>query len=124
MWTGLVKVYTNIKWFFTEIMNIYSSRESYFSKKRIESGTAFAIAQWGMISYFRNRLAATPQMTIQELCLWAGVEFAVAGYVIKQIQNEKKFSQNIDDSNQITDSNQTTDLIDNTTPSGPTAPTQ
>ena len=38
--------WTNIKWFITEIGKIYSGQESYFSKKRIESGVAFIIAQW------------------------------------------------------------------------------
>jgi hypothetical protein len=41
--------WTNIKWFISEIGKMYSSKDSYFSKKRIESGIAFAISQWGMI---------------------------------------------------------------------------
>ena len=37
-------VFGKIKWFFTEIMKMYSSEKSYFSKKRVESGIAFAIS--------------------------------------------------------------------------------
>jgi hypothetical protein len=42
----------NIKWLIREVTNMYSSKESFFSKKRIESGIAFIVAQWGMISFY------------------------------------------------------------------------
>ena len=41
----------NIKKGITEIIRIYSEKPSFFSKKRIESGFAFIIAEWGMIFY-------------------------------------------------------------------------
>lgn len=78
--------WTNIKWFITEIMNIYSNKESYFSKKRIESGVAFVIAQWGMIFFLLEKHST---LTMGEFLLWAGAEFAVSGYIINKIQKEK-----------------------------------
>ena len=41
----------NIKWFIREFGEMYSSRKSFFSKKRLESGIAFIIGQWGMIFF-------------------------------------------------------------------------
>ena len=79
--------WTNIKWFFTEIVNMYSSKSSFFSKKRIESGIAFGISQWGMIEFMIKKIDV---MTASDLFIWAGIEFAVAGYMVSQIQKEKK----------------------------------
>lgn len=78
--------WTNIKWLFREVMNIYSNKPSYFSKKRIESGIAFIIAQWGMISFLLEKHST---LTMGEFLLWAGAEFAVSGYIINKIQKEK-----------------------------------
>lgn len=79
--------WSNIKWLFTEIGNIYSNKKSYFSKKRIESGIAFIIAQWGMIYFLSEHHA---KLSMGEMLLWAAAEFAVSGYIINQIQKEKK----------------------------------
>lgn len=76
----------NIKWGIKELMNVYSSKHSYFSKKRIESGIAFLISQWGMIFFLLKRYEG---MTTSDFLFWAGVEFAVSGYMINQIQKEK-----------------------------------
>lgn len=75
-----------IKWFFTEIINIYSTKKSFFSKKRIESGIAFVIAQWGMIFFLLEKHI---NLSMGEFLLWAGAEFAVAGWMIHKIQKEK-----------------------------------
>ena len=75
-----------IKWFFTEIMNIYSTKKSFFSKKRIESGVAFVIAQWGMIFFLLEKHI---DLSMGEFLLWAAAEFAVAGWMIHKIQKEK-----------------------------------
>jgi hypothetical protein len=77
----------NIKWLFREIMNIYSAKSSYFSKKRIESGIAFVIAQWGMIFFLIEKHST---LSMGEFLLWAAAEFAVSGYIINKIQSEKK----------------------------------
>lgn len=79
--------WTNIKWFSKEMMNIYSSKDSFFSKKRIESGLAFIIAQWGMIFFLLEKHST---LTMGEFLLWAAAEFAVSGYIINKIQKEKK----------------------------------
>jgi hypothetical protein len=77
----------NIKFGFRELINIYSSKDSYFSKKRIESGLAFIIAQWGMIFFLMENHST---LTMGEFLLWAAAEFAVSGYIINKIQSEKK----------------------------------
>jgi hypothetical protein len=79
--------WTNIKWFITEIINLYTGKPSYFSKKRVESGIAFFIGQWGMIYFVIENLS---KMTTSDMVLWAGVEFADSGYMVNQRQEEKK----------------------------------
>lgn len=79
--------WSNVKWFIREVGKIYSSNPSFFSKKRIESGTAFIIGQWGMIYYAIENFT---KMTSSDIALWAGIEFAIAGYMITHIQKEKK----------------------------------
>lgn len=79
--------WTNIKWFIKEIMNLFTSKPSQFSKKRMESGLAFLVGQWGMIYFL---VLNVEKLTASDIVLWAGVEFAIAGYIISQIQKEKK----------------------------------
>lgn len=81
------KIIANTKWFFQEIMKMYSAEESYFSKKRVESGIAFLIAQFGMVFFLVKKLDT---MDVYELSIWAGMEFLIAGYTVTQIQKEKK----------------------------------
>lgn len=78
--------YTNTRWFFVEVIKMYSNQPSFFSKKRIESGISFIIAQCGMIYFFVTHVA---DLSMGEFLLWASAEFAVAGYIVNQIQNEK-----------------------------------
>ena len=66
--------WSNIKWLITEIMNIYSNKDSYFSKKRIESGIGFIIAEWGMIYYLTKKMAT---MDMMEFGGWAAIQFFV-----------------------------------------------
>jgi hypothetical protein len=79
--------WTNIKWAIKEFTKLYSDEKSYFSKKRVESGIAFLIGQWGMIYYIYINI---DKLTSSDIALWAGIEFAVAGYIVNQIQKEKK----------------------------------
>lgn len=79
----------NIRFILTELVKMYSSKPSFFSKKRIESGIAFVVAQWGMIFFLLEKHTI---MTSSDLAIWAGIEFAVSGYIINQIQREKKGS--------------------------------
>jgi hypothetical protein len=82
----LKRRWKNLKWFIREIGNIYSSKQSFFSKKRIESGIAFIISQWGMIYFLTHNIN---NMSTSDFAIWAGIEFAVAGYIVNQIQKEK-----------------------------------
>ena len=82
--------WSNIKWGIKELLKIYSSHASYFSKKRIESGMAFIIAQWGMIFFLLEKHST---LTMGEFLLWAAAEFAVSGYIINKIQKEKNPEQ-------------------------------
>lgn len=77
---------SNVSWFLKEIGKIYSGEKSYFSKKRIESGIAFIIAEWGMIYYM---IVKIDTFTSVELLTWASIQFCVAGYIVTQIQKEK-----------------------------------
>ena len=86
--------WTNIKWFIREIGNLYTGKESFFSKKRVESGIAFAVGQWGMIYFLLQNMQT---MSTSDIVLWAGVEFAISGYMLNQIQKEKKVNQDIDE---------------------------
>ena len=81
--------WTNIRWFIQEVGKIYSSTSSYFSKKRIESGVAFIIGQWGMVYFLMQNI---DKMTTSDIAIWAGIEFAVAGYMLTQIEKAKKTS--------------------------------
>jgi hypothetical protein len=92
--------WTNIKWFISEIGKMYSSKDSYFSKKRIESGIAFAISQWGMIEFLVKKIDT---MTSSDIAIWAGIEFAVAGYMVNQIQKEKKDGTQVHPTGEVTD---------------------
>ncbi len=74
-------------WFFKELGLLYTAKPSFLSKKRIESGIAFVIAQWGMIFYF---LEHHKDMDMGSMLMWAGVEFTISGWTITQIQKEKK----------------------------------
>ena len=79
--------WTNIKWLIVELIKIYSNKDSFFAKKRIESGIAFAIAQGGMVFYLWNKYST---MSVYDFLLWASVEFALSGYIVNQIQKEKR----------------------------------
>ena len=79
--------WTNIKYIITEIGNMYTNKESFFSKKRVESGIAFVIGQYGMLTFLFEKMSV---LTISDIAIWAGIEFAIAGYMVNQIQKEKK----------------------------------
>ena len=85
--------WNNIKWFLREILKVYSSKDSYFSKKRIESSTAFILSQIAMIFYFIENYKI---LTVSEFLLLVSAEFAIAGYYVTQIQIEKKRNKNKD----------------------------
>jgi hypothetical protein len=77
----------NIKRLIIEFVHIYSTKNSFFSKKRIESGIAFIVAQWGMIFFLVKKYES---LSMSDLVMWATIEFAISGYMLHQIQKEKK----------------------------------
>jgi len=79
--------WSNIKWALKELANVYSTKDSYFSKKRLESGMAFIIAQGGMIFFLVQKYQ---DLSMTDMLMWAGSEFAISGYMINHIQKEKK----------------------------------
>ena len=81
----------NIKWIIRELGKMYSATTSFFSKKRIESGIAFIIGQWGMIFFMLENHSS---MSTSDLVLWTGVEFLIAGYTTHHIQKEKREKEN------------------------------
>ena len=82
--------WTNVKWLIKELINLYTTKDSFFSKKRIESGIAFIIGQWGMIYFLTKNIE---KLTTSDITLWAALEFAIAGYIVSQIQKEKKLNE-------------------------------
>ena len=82
--------WTNLKWLIKELVNLYSNSSSFFSKKRIESGIAFLVGQWGMIYFLVKNI---DKLSTSDITLWAGLEFAIAGYIVSQIQKEKKLNE-------------------------------
>jgi hypothetical protein len=86
--------WTNLKWTIKEIVKLYSNEKSYFSKKRVESGIAVIVGQWGMIYFL---LININKLTSSDIALWASIEFAIAGYIVNQIQKEKKLEEPTED---------------------------
>jgi hypothetical protein len=82
--------WTNLKWIIKELIKLYSDEKSFFSKKRVESGIAVIVGQWGMIYFL---LINIDKLTASDIALWASVEFAIAGYIVNQIQKEKKLEE-------------------------------
>ena len=70
-----------------EFVKIYSGQTSFFSKKRIESGIGFVIAEWGMIYFLIQKI---DNMDIFDFSMWASIQFFIAGYIIREIQKEKQ----------------------------------
>ena len=85
--------WTNIKLLIKELIKLYSNEPSYFSKKRVESGIAFLVGQFGMVYFLVINI---DKLTTSDIALWAGIEFAIAGYIVNQIQKEKKTDDTIE----------------------------
>ena len=66
---------------------MYSNKPSYFSKKRFESSMAF-LSGIGIILCWVWLHRAT--ITNSEMIADAVILFGIAGYTVKQIQDEKK----------------------------------
>lgn len=79
---------SKLRWFTIEIIKVYSTERSYFSKKRLESGIGLFIAEWGMIFWLIRKIDV---MNTYDFAIWASMQFLVAGYMVKQIQIQKQF---------------------------------
>ena len=90
--------WTNLKWVIKELVNLYSDKPSYFSKKRIESSLAFLTGLWGMIYFF---IINVDVITTSEVVLWSAVLFGMAGYTVKQIQSEKSNKPKLEENETI-----------------------
>lgn len=73
-------------WVIKEFIKALSSKDSFFSKKRVESAVAFLIAQWGMVYYINTHIT---DLSMTDFILWVSVEFFVAGYIINKIEASK-----------------------------------
>ena len=85
--------WTNIKFLIKELIKLYSNEPSYFSKKRVESGIAFLVGQFGMVYFLVINI---DKLTTSDIALWADIEFAIAGYIVNQIKKEKKTDDTIE----------------------------
>ena len=77
----------NIKWFFSELIKIWSEEPSYFSKKRIESSLAFLTVIGTFIWYIAKNINV---ITPYEFTLLASALLVSAGYTVNSIQKEKR----------------------------------
>ena len=92
----------NIKKGITELIRMYSHKPSFFSKKRLESGIGFIVAQWGMVFFLLKKY---PELSMTDIVMWASIEFGISGYILHQIQKEKKLSNTEDTDEDNQDSN-------------------
>lgn len=82
---------TNLRWGIKELVKMYSNEPSFFMKKRIESGIAMIIFFWGAIHMLAINVEKWGAV---EFVAWATPVIGVAGYILKQIQNEKSTGTN------------------------------
>ena len=78
--------WSNLKWLIKEFVAIYSNKDSYLSKKRIESSVAFLSATWLILWHAYYTRA---KITNSEILADAALLFVIAGYTVNQIQKEK-----------------------------------
>lgn len=77
----------NWKMLIIELLKVGSNKPGFFSQKRIHQGISFGILQWGMVFWLLKRVQ---DMSMAEFVMWAGVELAICGYTINEIQKEKR----------------------------------
>jgi len=78
--------WSNIKWGIKELIKMYSAGDSFFSKKRIESGIAFIAFQHGAIWYLHKKIEP---METSDFLMWASSELLICGYTINMIEKSK-----------------------------------
>lgn len=75
-----------ITWYLKELIAMYSAGETFFSKKRIESGIAFLFALIVTIYYVYQKIDI---MDIWQFGYIMTTWLFIAGYTVNQIQKEK-----------------------------------
>jgi hypothetical protein len=83
--------WNNIKFIIKELIKIGSSKQSFFSKKRIEAGIAFFVLQWGMIESM-NYMLEKENTPMSEFAMWAAIEAFICGYALNKIEEAKNKS--------------------------------
>jgi len=78
--------WSNLKWLIKEFIAMYSTKDSYFSKKRFESSMAFFGAMTLLLGHAYH---SRNSITNSEILADAALLFAIAGYTVNQIQKEK-----------------------------------
>lgn len=74
-------------WLVHQLVKMYSAEEkSYFSKKRIESGIAFIIAEHGALFWLAKKYDV---MNTSDFGIWITIQLFIAGWYVGQIQKEK-----------------------------------
>lgn len=81
------KAWARLQWHLKELDKMYSGEHSFYSKKRIESGIAFIVLQWGMVHWMILNVGKIPA---SEMAIWAGIEIGIITYQIHHTQKEKK----------------------------------
>ena len=75
-----------LTFYIKELIKIYAVEDSFFSKKRIESGIAFAFALGATIYYVSKKIDTMDMWSFgYVMTTW----LFIAGYTVNQIQNEK-----------------------------------
>jgi len=82
----------NWKMLIIELLKVGSNKPGFFSQKRIHQGISFGILQWGMVYWLVKRMQSPEGMPATEFVIWAGIELTILGYVINEIQKEKRFN--------------------------------
>ena len=77
----------NLKWFFSELLKMWSNEPSYFSKKRVESSIVFVSV---MVTYVWFCIVNFYNMSAADFTIVSGAMMVYGGYTVTQIQKEKK----------------------------------
>jgi len=86
--TGLTR-WKRFCWHANELHKVFSNEPSFYSGKRIKEWIAFATGEYILIHGFVVLLKAD-KLDYTAICFMAGTAFAIAGYQLNKIQQEKK----------------------------------
>jgi hypothetical protein len=85
--------WNNIKFLIKELVKIGSNKPSFFSKKRMESGVAFLVLQFGMLEIL-DYLISRESTPMSDFAIWAGIEAFICGYALNKIEEAKARKNN------------------------------